>query len=97
MRRQKGPEDEEVDTHGLDSVVVIVGGPKGHAYRADFNPDSDYQSMSVQITPLPYTPLNENNPSYVPKLTHRGCAPLLAATSVTLSGMEWPVESHLAR
>ena len=40
------------------SYVVVLGGPKGHAYRVDFEPQNSYESMqaSVLIPILPPYP-----------------------------------------
>lgn len=95
LRRQTN-DDDDVDTSDLDSVVVVVGGPKGHAYKVDFEAMNNYETMNVSIDPFPYTPLTESNPKHVPKLIHQGCNPLSGAAAVLLNGMHWPVESHLA-
>lgn len=95
-RSADGVDEDDVDSSDIDSLVVVVGGPKGHAYTISFEPQSNYESVKCEITPLPYTPLPNINIDHLAKMKHYGSDPLTAPTTVTLNGLHWPIESPLA-
>jgi acetyl/propionyl-CoA carboxylase alpha subunit len=97
LRRSEGADSEEdIDTTDIDTLVCVLGGPKGHAYEVEVSPQSNYESVTCQITPLAYTPLSQADATYVARMQHFGSEPLDASSTVILNGLHWAVESPLA-
>lgn len=109
-RFQLNLDDEEEDTSAIDNLVIVLGGPKGQAYKVKVDmggagSEGYGSSANIHVSPIASGTAADashgkgsktHHKKKLPKVHHRGAAVLDSDADVTVSGLGWTIEAPLA-